>query len=334
MARPEEALALLEEERKLLERAGAATPASSLSRRLGEALDAIAWSYNCSGDIDAAIAASRKAFDHWLAVSGVDSVDLALPLGNLEDALQRAHRNDEALDAAREVVRLREARLGDSPSLAQALSGEGEALAALERWEDALSVYERSLRIARATMTPGDLNFCWPLLQHGKLLLDLGRLDEAQRDFDEAVALFDKVGGKGTNLAIALHGHAIVAARRGRCADALVDDARAIKVLEDVAPASSLLLEPLSGSGGCLVRLGRPAEAIPLLERALAIRSSTDLFEQAKAKAYLGRARVETGRDVNGGLAMARAARATIAAAPDGAEELRWLDRWLATHAH
>ena len=334
MARPQEALALLEEERKLLERAGAASPASSLSRRLGEALDAIAWSYNCSGDIDAAIAASRKAFDHWRAVSGVDSVDLALPLGNLENALLRAHRNDEALDAARQVTRLREARSGDSPSLALALSAEGQALAALERWDDALSVYERALRIARATMTPGDLNFCWPLLQHGKLLLDLGRLDEAHRDFDEAVALFDRTGGKGTNLALALTGNAIIAARRGRCADALADDARAITVLEEVAPASPSLLDPLSSSGGCLVRLGRPAEAIPLLERALAVRASTDLLEQAKAKSYLGRALVETGRDVNGGLAMARAARPTIAAAPDGTEELRWLDRWLAAHTH
>lgn len=333
VARPKDALALLDEARQLLERAGAATPGSSLARPLGETLDAIAWSYNCSGDFDGAIAASRKSFEHWRAVSGPDSVDLALPLINVAEALLRTHHNAEALDAIREVVRLREARSSNSPALAMALSGVGEVLTALERWDDALSAYERSLRIARATMTPGDLNVCMPLLEHGKLLLRLGRLDEAQRDFGEVVALFDKVGGKGANLAIALHGRANVAARRGRCADALVDDARAIKVLDDIEPASSLLLDPLTGIGACLVRLGRPAEAIPLLERAVAIQSSTDSFEQAKAKAYLGRARVEIRRDVAGGLAMARSARAGIAATSDGGDELRALDRWLAAHA-
>src|SRR5262249_9134049 len=125
-----------------------------------------------------------------------------------------------------------------------------------------------------------------------------------------------------------------LAARRGRCADAVADFARTIKVFEEVDPSSPLMVFPLAGSGACLVRLGRPAEAIPLLERAVGGDASTaDPFELARAKAYLGRARVETRSDVTGGLAMARAARAAIAASLDGADELRMLDRWLAARA-
>jgi hypothetical protein len=74
-------------------------------------------------------------------------------------------------------------------------------------------------------------------------------------------------------------------------------------------------------------------EAIPVLERALRCKANgADAYEVARAKAYLGRARVETRRDVAGGLAMVRAARPEIAAAPEGVDELARLDRWLAAH--
>jgi len=70
-----------------------------------------------------------------------------------------------------------------------------------------------------------------------------------------------------------------------------------------------------------------------VLEEALRCKSSAaDASEAAQAKAYLGRALVDTRRDVAGGIAMARAARPAIAAAPDSVEELRRLDRWLAAH--
>ena len=99
-------------------------------------------------------------------------------------------------------------------------------------------------------------------------------------------------------------------------------------------PNFYVLMYPLSGKGMCLVRTGRPAEAIPVIERALRCKSSgADDFEVARAKGYLGRALVETRRDVAGGVAMVRAARPAIAAARDGADELALLDRWLAAHA-
>src|SRR5439155_24964151 len=99
-------------------------------------------------------------------------------------------------------------------------------------------------------------------------------------------------------------------------------------------PPSHLLISPLSGQGACLVRSGKPAEAIPVLERALRCKANGgDAFEVARVKANLGRALVETRRDVSGGLPMVRAARTTIAPGPDIAEELVGLDRWLAAHA-
>jgi hypothetical protein len=50
------------------------------------------------------------------------------------------------------------------------------------------------------------------------------------------------------------------------------------------------------------------------------------------AQYYLGRARVETRRDVSGGLTMVRAARAALAPDPWEADLIRELDAWLAVH--
>jgi tetratricopeptide (TPR) repeat protein len=301
--------------------------------RHADALYEIANSYQRAENLDAAIAAAKQSIDRWRAVSGVDSADEAFSWLSLSNSLQRAGRLDEALAAAQEVVRLREARLGTSVALALSLVWQAAVLDEQGHRDQAIALYDRGLAMSRATMAPGDVNLSHPLIDRGVALFRLGRYDEALRDYDEAIALMDRTGSKTINLAIAIYNRADLAARRGRCDDALRDDTRTIALLEDIEPTSYVLLYPLSGKGACLVRLGRPAEAIPILERALRGKAATaDAFETARAQAYLGRARVETGRDVAGGLAMARTARPAIAASPDGGEELRLLDRWLAAH--
>jgi tetratricopeptide (TPR) repeat protein len=334
-SRPAEGVVLLEEERRLLEQAGATSPGSPLASRLGDVLYETGESYLRADNLERAITAAHESIARWRAVSGVDSADEAFSWLNLSVALQRAGRLDEALDAATQAVRLREARLGDSVSLALTLVVQAGVLDEHGRFAESLPIYDRALRMSRATMAPGDLGLGDPLIDRGVALVHLGRFDEAVRDYDEAIALFERVGGKTINLPLAVYNRADVALRRGRCEDAIRDDLRAIQLFEAVVPPTAYqLLYPLSGEGACLVRLGRPAEAIAVLERALRCKASgADAFEVARAKAYLGRARVETGRDVAGGLAMARAARPGIAASADGAEELRMLDRWLAGHA-
>jgi len=59
----------------------------------------------------------------------------------------------------------------------------------------------------------------------------------------------------------------------------------------------------------------------------------SDALAITVARGYLGRALVESRRDVAGGLAMARAVRAALVAAPDSVDDLRDLDHWLARHA-
>jgi tetratricopeptide (TPR) repeat protein len=198
-----------------------------------------------------------------------------------------------------------------------------------------VKVYDRALPMSRATMTPGDVNLSHGLINRGVALGHLRRFDESLRDYNEAIALLERTGGNPINLAIAVYNRGDLAARRGHCDEAIPDHDRSIALLEKLGvPTFYVLMYPLSGKGMCLVRSGRPAEAIPVIERALRCKASgADDFEVARAKGYLGRALVETRRDVAGGLAMVRAARPAIAAAHDGAEELALLDRWLQAHA-
>jgi tetratricopeptide (TPR) repeat protein len=332
---PGEGLALLKEARQLLEHAGASSPVSPLARRLADVLYETAISYLKSENLEDSVAAARQVIERWRVLSGGDSVDEAYGWMAMGGALQRAGKHDESVAAIKEAVRLRESRLGESVSLALTLVALAGNLDEAGRWDESVKVYDRALPMSRATMTPGDVNLSHGLINRGVALGHLHRFDEAVRDLDEAIALLENTGGGPINLAIAVYNRGDLAARRGHCDDAIRDHDRSIAVLEKLGvPTFYALMYPLSGKGMCLVRTGRPAEAIPVIERALRCKASgADDFEVARAKGYLGRALVETRRDVAGGLAMVRAARPAIAAARDGADELALLDRWLQAHA-
>jgi tetratricopeptide (TPR) repeat protein len=281
-----------------------------------------------------AIESSRLAIDRWRELLGVDSTREAYAWHNLCLAYHQAGKFDDALAAAREAVRIREARFGDSIPLSVSLVAQAGMLVQLGRWAEAVAIYDRAIGVFRAKLRPGDVTIGPSLINRSIGLAQLHRFDDAQRDLDEVIALYDRASSKSLSLPHALSNRGDLAAMRGRCQDALRDHARSIELLEQrVEPTASDLIYPLSGKGACLVRLGRPAEAIPLLQRALRCKANgVEDFELARVKAYLGRALVETRRDTSGGRAMARAARAGIASSPNGADELRLLDRWLAAH--
>ena len=67
------------------------------------------------------------------------------------------------------------------------------------------------------------------------------------------------------------------------------------------------------------------------LARALKLPTTAeDAADVVHARYYLGRARVETRRDIAAGLAMVRAARTELATDPWEAELVREIDAWLA----
>jgi tetratricopeptide (TPR) repeat protein len=330
---PELGRARLAEARALLEKAGAGGPGSPLTGRLADVLFETGTSYIRTGEVDAAAASYRAAIERWRIAYGNDTVDEAFGWHNLGATYVRAGKLDDARAAYDQAIRIRQARLGDSAMLATSVVGLASVFDEEGQWQRSLETYDRALRIYRATLAPGDLHFGNPLIGRAIALGNLDRLDDAARGYDEAIGLFEHAGGETINFAIALANRAHLARRRGHCDDTLRDAGRAVAMMEKlVEPTSRWLIYPLVEQASCLIDGGRAADAIPLVERALRCKADESIaVDVARARAQLGRALVESGRD-RGGVAMVRAARPLIAGRPENADEVRALDRWLAAH--
>jgi tetratricopeptide (TPR) repeat protein len=328
---PEEALAMLGEARQLLERAGATVPGSPLASRLADVVFETGTFHARLGHDGDAIASLHDAIERWRALYGSDSPDEAFGWQNIGATQQQAGKLDEALAAFRIAARIREARLGESAMTASSLVAVASVLNDQGKWADAIALYDRALRINRAALPAGNTQIAAVLLGRANTLKHLDRIDEAAQGYDDALAIYERAGARSINVAITLFNRGELARLRGRCDDALRDHGRAAAMLEHLrGPSTDLLLYPLVGEAACLLRTARAADAIPRLQRALALPAQAgDAVQVALARAYLGRALVETGRDRAGGLEMIRAARPAIAADATSAEVLRELDDWL-----
>jgi serine/threonine protein kinase/tetratricopeptide (TPR) repeat protein len=124
--------------------------------------------------------------------------------------------------------------------------------------------------------------------------------------------------------------------RLGRFEEGREAAARALAHLERADPKSFRIAFPLRTLGLCELGLGRAREALPLLERAAAIRDAGDRVPLRLAEVHfpLARALYETGARKRG-VALARQARGEYeqaARTPLAERDLAELDRWLASH--
>jgi len=327
-----EQLALMNQAREVIERAGAAAPGSPLAKRRAQVVAAIADAQAALGEIDAAIASYHDAIARFRSLFGLDSPDESDSWHNLAVVLGDAGRQAESLAAFRTAARICEARLGDTWATAQSLFSVAAVLDRLGQWDEALATFDRVLRIQRGLRDPGEPAVAHTQLRRGLALVHLGRLDEGGAEYRSALAAFEHHDANSVGVAAARYYIGELSRRRGRCQDARADFARSVDLMGQPDAANpEFVIYPLVGEAACLIRARQFAPAITRLERALHVPVSPGYApEVALARAYLGRAQVEARRDVAGGLAMARAARPAIAADPNSAGDLRELDAWLA----
>src|SRR6185503_13186284 len=268
---------------------------------------------------------------------GDDSPDEASAWYNFGVTLAEAGKHDEAIAAYRRALAIREARLGEAPRttftrdvLASELHHEG-------RWDEALKLRDRAIRDYRAQFPAGDRLLTRAIANRAETLLQLGRLDEAVQGYNEAIALFERDGTDTADLATTLYNHGELQRMRGQCRDALREYTRAASLAESQHAGGTLVIAALVGEAACLLRARHFDDAIARLNRALRFEATPQAtFQLALAHAYLGRVRVESRRDLAGGLAAVRSARAKLAAATAAASDVadvRELDAWLAAHA-
>lgn len=332
------AIELLNRTRTLLEQSGATSPGSPLARRLILTTSEIAAMRAGLGETDAAIAGYRDAIERWRALYGNDSPDEAYTWMDLGAALHVVGKHEESIAAYRHALAIREARIGDSLSttfnrevLAMTLHMQG-------RWEEALESHDGAIRSYRTQVSADDPQLLRTLGNRAETLTQLGRFDDAEQSYNEELALLKRDGTATLDLTTVLYNRGELHRKRGHCPEALRDYARAVELAESAHEAGvELLIHALVGEAACLLGARRFDDAIARLNRALQLEATPDAaFQVALARAYLGRAKVETRRDVVGGLAAARSARAALAATADAtnAGTVRELDAWLVAHAH
>jgi tetratricopeptide (TPR) repeat protein len=334
------ALELLNRARALLEKSGATNPGSPLMGRLVDVMSLIAWQHSMGGDRGTAQAGYREVIERYRVLYGDDSPAEASVWLSLAGSFSNAGKHEESLPAYRRAVTIREARLGDTRTTALTHELFAMSLHMLGRWTEALESHDRAIRSYRANAQLGDFELVRTLGNRADTLAHLGRFDEAAQDLDEDLAVFehdDNLKFDTTfDKAFALYNRGELQRRRGRCPDARRDFTRAADLAESVHENGlTVLIWALVGEGGCLLDERRFGDAIARLNRALKLKAPPDAaFSVILARVYLGRASVETRRDVAGGLAAVREARAALAAAsdPTNADVVGDVDAWLAAH--
>ena len=328
-----EALKRLGEARDILVAAGGDRDGSPLMPRLADVEMERANALAVSGDtLDESEAAYRRAIALYQRAYGPDHPDEAYGWHNLGELMRRRARLDEALVAYRHAARIRTERQGETPLLAGTLASIGATLNEMHRSAEAVPPLERALAITRAHVPPNDPSLVTPLQTLATAYRHVGRTGDARRNFDEAIAIGEKTGANKNNLAISTYNRGELESDTGNWQAALADYRRAAEVFTESASARpTLFIFPLLGQGRALVELGRAAEAVAPLARAVAIEASDEgARERAEARVWLGRALLDTGKRDEGRKSMLAGHAALAKLGPDAADALREADAMLA----
>ena len=197
----------------------------------------------------------------------------------------------------------RAARPGDAAdlALAEALHNLGRARYYQARYEDARAAYSEALELRRRSAGGSDDPDIAMTLQHlAAVERRLGRLPEAMDLIDRSVAMWTRLAPESRERFQAVNNRGTILEQAGRLAEAEADFRDALSVLErTLAQDDPLVARALMNVAGAQRRQGRPAEALPLLERAAGIyarKFGPAHPDTVAARAELDEARSEAGQ--------------------------------------
>ncbi len=163
----------------------------------------------------------------------------------LAEGLRRQQRNEEAIEAYRDVLEI-------DPEYAPAHSGIGYALLGLERYEDALGSLARSVSLQPESPDAADRHAAM-----GRAYQQLGRSDEAATQYERALTI-------DPHNATALDSFAVLRFGQQRYEEAL-------SLYETLIAVDEANAQAHANMGATLYELGRPDEALRSLDRALSM---------------------------------------------------------------
>lgn len=312
--------------------------------RLGDDPEIAAYALHAVGrfrlgesDYTAASQAFEKALAQAERAWGPDHPEVANVLDDLAWSYSWLGKNVLSQEAFERSLRIKAAVYApDSVENAETLGRLAMVVAEAGDLPRAIELQERALSIRRSAATKPDFAVTTSLTNLTDLYKDAGRLDDALATIDESLRILERIL-QGDHLRVVgnLHSRGAVLLALGRLQEARVAFSDSLAMSERVkGPQHVLSADPLEGLAEVALRAQKPADAVPLLERALALREGTPAhpLSQARTRFLLARALWDSGVDVARAKMLLVTARADFGAAgPPGTAGLRELDQWAGT---
>ncbi|HEY1548880.1 MAG TPA: tetratricopeptide repeat protein [Kofleriaceae bacterium] len=284
--------------------------------------------------------AAGHYFDRAIAiyerVDGPDSVELAGVLTNLGNSLVVLRNYRAATPTLERARAIYEAKLGaDDLHVAYTISELGVIAEREGRLDDALAMIRRAEQIAIAARGADYPDIADYLEREASVLESQNKIPEATAIAMRAIELYRAAyGNEHPRLAQALGALAQLQGLQNTYAAALTSWQQALAIFDKTLPADHPNVSfAVAGIGDALTELGRPLEAMPYLERALAIRVSRKMPDALVAEThfYLGAALVAAPATRARAIGEVRTALALYAKAGD-TDDVENMKVWL--HAH
>ena len=259
--------------------------------------------------------------------------DIVKALNNLASVRTVRLERDEAL---RLYLRAKSLLLadpaGDRRMLAKILYNVGLIQLYKRDFEGARESNERAAEIFEEVLGPAHMNLAYALEGLADALTGLGRVDETLPLWARALEIRRAaLGPDNPEVGRCLSRFANLQRKRGAFDEALALDARAVEIFE--ASAHPFQVVALVGLGETLLALGRPAEAISQIERALSLQAErAEDGRTASTRFALARALWEVPKSRPQALLLAERAREFYAARGGEGEEVEELTAWIDAH--
>jgi tetratricopeptide (TPR) repeat protein len=299
---------------------------------------AIAWSNvagaaNVAGDFVAARDAYRKAIPILEETYGPESERVGMTIGNLANSENQLGQFDEAGQHYERAIAIGERLKPDDPETAGQRCNLSTLRAQQGRYPEGKALAERCLSSMQKRLGTEHplVAYAWDAV--GALAMAMGDYAAADEDFARGLRISEvKLGADVSAQLQVLHAELLCREKKYPEGVRAYHDA-GLRLAKALGPDTGLVGRALGGEGRCLVDAGRAREALPLLERALAVSKKGNepamalaaiAFTQARARFALG--------DREAALAAARTAEHELAAAPLTQYELALARRWLQQH--
>ena len=231
------------------------------SAEVGEARTFLGMLYRRMGSHEKGESELRRALSAKRAAYGNQHLETAHTLNQLARSLTFVGKYDEALQLAREGLQIRRSILGDAHVEVAASQGNiAHILTAAKRYGEAIPARQASIRTLKALFGNDHPYIAGSYGSLAGLYYAKGDYAEAERVYRESIRRFD----------------------------VLSPDTASIKIAS-----------PLAGLGRSLLRLERPGDALPVLQRSLEVRQAllpADNWRIAVSLQLLGEARLTLGQ--------------------------------------